>query len=311
MFKRLCRKLGINPLDRLLKKAASKNAKKVLVCWNRGLGDIPLGLYALVIRIRHFMPDVQISFLTRKDLESGFHMLEDVGVLVDPDWKRRVPFDTAASLKKLGKDIADYDLVLERPDPTNWLQWQIGKLTPRLKWNAQWDDLWQKFGLVKEGPYIGVHVQTETFYDYEKNWPQKHWDEFFRLAAAEYNANIVLFGFSQEPMFNIPGVIDLRGKTNLFEMLSIIKNRCRYLLVPDSGVLSIAYYIDENFPIRIVSLWADPKQGILRQKVASPNAGLRHCALIGKNKDLSRVPVEAVVKKLFCEGEDVCQKTLF
>src|SRR3972149_8472085 len=178
MFKRLCRKLGINPLDRLLKKAASKNAKKVLVCWNRGLGDIPLGLYALVIRIRHFMPDVQISFLTRKDLESGFHMLEDVGVLVDPDWKRRVPFDTAASLKKLGKDIADYDLVLERPDPTNWLQWQIGKLTPRLKWNAQWDDLWQKFGLVKEGPYIGVHVQTETFYDYEKNWPQKHWDVF-------------------------------------------------------------------------------------------------------------------------------------
>jgi len=213
-------------------------------------------------------------------------------------------------LQKLGKSAADYDLVLERPDPTNWLQWQLGKLIPRLKWSTQWDELWRKFGLEEEGPYIGVHVQTETFYAYEKNWPLKYWTEFFQRATTEYHARIVLFGFSQEPGFDIPGVIDLRGKTDLFEMLSIIKNRCRYLLVPDSGVLSIAYYIDEAFPIRIVSLWADPEQGILRQNVASPNAVLKHCALVGKNKDLSRVPVEAAIQKLFGE-ECVCQKTFF
>jgi hypothetical protein len=84
-------------------------------------------------------------------------------------------------------------------------------------------------------------------------------------------------------------------------MLSIIKNRCRYLLVPDSGVLSITYYIDASFPIDIVSLWSDPKQGILKQRVASPNPLLRHTPLIAKNRDLRNVSVESVMNALFPE----------
>ena len=54
-----------NELDRLLKKASSERKQKFLIVWNRGLGDIALGLYALVYRIKSVMPAAHIAFLTR------------------------------------------------------------------------------------------------------------------------------------------------------------------------------------------------------------------------------------------------------
>ena len=302
MLKNIFRRYGINPFDALLKKAKKAKAERILICWNRGLGDIPLGLYALTHRIRHFIPEAKVTFVTRSDLADGFQMLEGVSVLSDPEWKRGVPFELKNTLQKLGHSLADFDLVLEHPDPTRWLMWQLGTLTPRLTWNPKWDPLHERFGLDPAKPKIGVHVQTETQYAYEKNWPVDAWKEFFRRAVQEKGMEIVLFGFAQTPAFEEEGIIDLRGKTELFEMLSIVKHRCRYLLVPDSGVLSITYYLDASFPIDIVSLWADPKQGVLKQNVASPNPLLRHTPLIAKRGDLRRVDVESVVQALFSGG---------
>ena len=80
---------------------------------------------------------------------------------------------------------------------------------------------------------------------------------------------------------------------------AVIKNRCRYLLVPDSGVLSMAYYMNVSFPIDIVSLWADTKQGVLKQNVSSPNPFLRHIPLIAQDKDLRTVKTSTVLQSLF------------
>ena len=82
-------------------------------------------------------------------------------------------------------------------------------------------------------------------------------------------------------------------------MLSLIKNRCRYLVAPDSGVLSVAYYVDASYPIRIVSLWADPRQGVLRQKVDSPNPLFQHRPLHGKNDTVANIAVDTVYDALF------------
>ncbi len=302
MIKNLWRKYGINPFDTLLKNAQRVQHRRFLICWNRGLGDIPLGLYALVHRIRQFIPDAEVTFATRSDLADGFKMLEGVSILVDPDWKRAFPFDVKNTLSKSGRALSDFDLVLESPDPTRWLMWQLGKLTPKLSWKSEWDVLHQRFDLHPTRPKIGVHVQTETNYTYEKNWPINSWKEFFQRAMDEKGAEVLLFGFAQKPTFEGEGIIDLRGKTSLFEMLSIIKNRCRYLLVPDSGVLSMTYYMGASFPIDIVSLWSDPKQGVLKQKVASPNPLLRHTPLIAKDQDLRNVSVELVMDSLFSEA---------
>ncbi len=299
IIKQLWRKYGINPFDSLLKRAALRGDSRFLICWNRGLGDIPLGLYALTQRIYQYIPHADITFVTRLDLVDGFRMLEGVHVVADPDWKRGVAFDLEKTFLNTGLKPLDFDVILEKPDPTHWLMWQLGKVVPKLKWAPEWDALCERFSLEKGRSYIGVHAQTETNYAYEKNWPEEYMRAFFKRVYLEYGVPILLFGFAPNPLFAEEGIIDLRGKTSLFEMLSIIKNCCRYLLVPDSGVLSIAYYIDASFPIDIVSLWADPRQGILKQNVSSPNPLLKHRPLIAKDKDLRTVSVESTLQALF------------
>jgi hypothetical protein len=301
MIKHLWRKYGINPLDQTLKLARIQNHKRVLICWNRGMGDIALGLYGLNYRIREFLPDAQITYLTRTDLKEGFELLENVKVFTDSGWRRHLSIDLDASLEKLGLNRSDFDLILEQPDPTNWLIRQRGTLIPRLKWNSQWDSLCEQFPVDRDRPCVGVHVQTETFYSsFDRNWPLDYWKELFELVTREKNGQVLLFGFSPIPPIEIPGVIDLRGKTSLYEMLSLIKNRCSYLVLPDSGPLAMSYYLDAAFPIRIVSIWADPRHGVLKQNVPSPNPHLIHIPLLSPQKrDLRALSVPHVFQTLY------------
>ena len=77
-----------NPLDRIIKKARVRDQKRFLLFWNRGLGDIALGLYAIVHRIRESIPNAEITFLTRPNLYDGFVLLGGVNIIVAPDLKR-------------------------------------------------------------------------------------------------------------------------------------------------------------------------------------------------------------------------------
>lgn len=295
IFKRIWRKYAPNSLDKILRRAESRGQKQFLITWNRGLGDIALGLYALVFRIRQCVPDARITFLTRTDLCEGFSLLQDVKVFACPSWKRGTPFDLDATFTELGLKRDDFEVIMENPDVTWWLRWQLGTLVPKLKWNSRWDALYDKFQL--EGRYIGVHVQTETQYGYQKNWSEQLWRELFKKISADYHLPILLFGFQPTPVFEIEGIVDLRGKTTVFEMISIIKNCCSTLVAPDSGILSLIFYIDEQFPLKVISLWADPRQGILKQNVSSPNNKLVHIPLIGEgNVDL--IGVELVCTKI-------------
>jgi len=298
VLKRLWRKFGPNPLDALLTRASERKHKRMLIVWNRGLGDIPLGLYALVYRIREFIPDAAITFITRSDLAPGFALLKGIKVLEAPHWQRGAPIQLEETLEALGMSRNAFDLLIEQPDPTYWLKWQLGLLVPRLQWNPAWDTLWHAFPSLQEGTFMGVHVQTETHYQTNKNWPISHWEELFRRVK-EKGVRVVLFGFHPTPPFSADHVVDLRGKTTLFEMLSIIKERCTYLVVPDSGVLSLTYFLEAAFSLKIVSLWADPCQGVLKQNVPSPNPKLAHVPLIAHHKDLSTISVSEVEKSLY------------
>jgi ADP-heptose:LPS heptosyltransferase len=298
-FKSLFRKYGPNPLDRLLRLASRKGQNRFLICWNRGLGDIALGLYALVYRIRQYVPDAEITFLTRSDLQEGFSLLEGVRIFVDPTWKRGVAFNLETSLQTLSLSQKEFDLILEHPDPTRWLMWQLGKLTPHLQWKEEWDLLCSQFSIDPNKPCIGAHVHTETRYAYEKNWPFDQWRTLFEKTTGEHGAQVLLFGFTPHPCFEMEGVIDLRGKTSLHQMLSLIKNRCHSLIVPDSGVLSLVYFLNCTFPLKVISLWADPRQGILKQNVSSPNRGLIHHPLIAPKGDLRTISAEQVLNVLY------------
>jgi len=293
MFRTLKRLFLPNPLDWMLKRAAARRAKKILIGWNRGLGDIALGLYAIVHRIREFIPDAEITFLARENLQDGFSMLEGVKYIPAP-WKRGEKVDVKGWARKLG---LSFDLIIKAPSPTDWVRWQHGKITPRLKWNPQHESLFEKFQL-DEAQYVGVQVSAETNYGLWRNWPTAKWQELFD-ELEKRNVKVLLFGFGAEPKFLNKNIVDLRGKTSLFELLSIVKNKCYGLVLPDSGILSMVYYLAVAFSIRLVSLWADPGHGILKQAVSSPNPELIHRPVIAQTRDLSTVSVDQVMSELF------------
>ncbi len=298
----IAEKLGIkvNEFDLLLKKARDRNFKRMLCLWNRGLGDIPLGLYAFVDKVRAHIPDCEITFLTRPDLLEAFSLLEGVKTISVPWLKRGIAVDVKETLRKLNIPEDAFDLIMERINPTKWFPWQIGRVIPRLKWNSSYDELCRRFCLDDSISYIGVHVNTETsqFYGYKKDWPIEKWDVLFKIICKR-DVRVILFGLQKDSLKDDnPFVIDLRGETGLLELLSIIKNYCKVLIAPDSGILSIVYYLDVTFPIKIVSLWSDPDQGILKQSVPSPNSALRHIPLVGKYNDVTNIEIEDVLKVL-------------
>ncbi|MGH2611703.1 MAG: hypothetical protein ACRDFB_01480, partial [Rhabdochlamydiaceae bacterium] len=111
---------------------------------------------------------------------------------------------------------------------------------------------------------------------------------------------IILFGLKKEPIFKHPRIYDLRGETSPLEILSIIKNRCLSLIAPDSGVLGLTYFLNTPFPLKLVSLWADPNHGILKQNVPSPNPLLEHTPVISPNRKNAALITAEAVKKALC-----------
>lgn len=296
MFKRIIRALRPNPLDQILKKAAKKQHKKFLLEWNRGLGDLALGLFAINHRIREYIPDVEITYLIRENLREGFELLEDVNVIVAPEWQRGENYSIAETLQKLNIDPKQFEVIIEKPDPTYWVKWQRGKLIPKLRWKEEWDALHESFMLSDEFTYIAIQPNAETQYGFWRNWPLTRIKELITELEKHPKMKLILLGFSTEPKFDSPAILDLRGKTNLFQMLSIIKNKVSHLIVPDSGVLTMTYYLDVPFDIQVISLWADSRHGILKQGVFSPNPDLVHRPIYSQQRDLSTVEVSEVLR---------------
>lgn len=299
-FLKKCRDLVINPFDEQLKKAHQQQKRRFLIVWNRGLGDIALGLYAMVHRIKEWVPHAHIVFVTRNDLAQGFELLEGVDVLVDEKWKRGEPIQLEKALAKHQLSLSMFDVVIEKADPTRWVKWQLGKLTPKLKWPAYGDERSHTFGLEKGTKYIGVHVDSETkqFYGYNKNWEMSKWKSLFARIVEETEYKVILFGLKKNTTFFMDNIVDLRGDTDLIQALSVIKNYCTHLIVPDSGLLAMTYYLEVQEPLHLISLWSDPKQGVLKQKVASPNLQLMHTPLIGAKENINEVGVDEVFEAI-------------
>lgn len=294
MLKKLVRLLAPNPLDSLLKTKGPK--KHFLLFWNRGLGDIALGLYAIVYRIREKYPEAKVTFLIRKDLEQGFSLFKGVSTIIASGWKRGERYSKELEMKKQNLDSRDYDVIIDWPDPSYWVKWQRGKLIPKLYWKKEFYKDPSLLGL-KDEKYIAVQPLCETNYGLWRNFPQESFQKLFEKLE-EKGEKILLLGKEPVPVFKGKNIIDLRGKTDLYELLSIMQKRVKVLIVPDSGILSMTYYLNRDFPIKIISLWADPNHGILKQNVQSPNKSLFHIPLVAKDKNLSKLSIETITQHL-------------
>ncbi len=298
-LRRLRDRLLGTELERGLRRVADTARPRVLLFWNRGLGDIALGLCALFASVREALPGAQITVVTRPDLEEAFRLTEVDTVLASPELQRGDKHGFARACAHLKIDMSDYDLVFGRPDPSAWLAADsVGRFVPRMHWRGEWDALAERFPEVRHaaGIVIAVHASAETsrFYGYVKDWPAECWRALIERLAGDGRVRWVLFGHAQRERFDLPGVVDLRGRTGLLDVLSLIRNRAQVLVAVDSGILNVAYYLDEQFPLEVVSLWSDPRQGILKHDVGSPNCGLRHVALVGEGEDVRRIGVDEV-----------------
>ena len=294
---RLRDRLVGNEFERAMRRAGNRDSPRVLLYWNRGLGDIALGLCALIERIRAHFPKARFIVITRSDLEPAFAMTIVDQVLTWPGLARGNSAGFEQSCGALGIAPSDFDIVLQRPNPTAWLAESLGRFVPRLRWIQEWNALAARFDAIRsDRPVIVAHVSSETgqFYGYVKDWPSERWRELFSRVGDRHPVQWILVGHSQPDPFDRPDILDLRGRTSLPEVLSILRNRAQVLVAVDSGILSTVYYLDEQYPLEVVSLWSDPRQGILKQAVASPNTLLRHCALVGDDEDVRRLAVDRV-----------------
>ncbi|MBN2479965.1 MAG: UTP--glucose-1-phosphate uridylyltransferase [Parachlamydiales bacterium] len=289
-------KIFKNPLDKIIIKAKKQNKTRFLLLWNRGLGDIALYLHAVVYRIREFIPNSEITFLTRQNLKEGFELLDNVRIIVAPFINRYVPVDVQNSLKLMNIDPDNFDVIIDNLDPNNWVKWQIGKLTPKLNWKSEYDDLSNNFNFPKDKILVAVSPTIETNHSFFRSWPDENFQKLFKNAHKDIC--FVLLGCDIKPNYLYENVLDLRGKTTFLEVLSIIKNRCQYLISLDSGIQSMFFYINQDFPIKLISLWKTKDLGILKLKVSSPNKKLRHCPLINEN-GLQYLEVEEVIKNVY------------
>jgi ADP-heptose:LPS heptosyltransferase len=297
MLRKIIRKILPNPFDRLLISSLKKNRKNFLIGWNRGIGDIPLGLYALVQRIKWFIPDAKITFMIRPSLFEGFQLFPEVDVLIAPKWRRGEKFSVKDTLAELKISQDKYDVIIEKADPTYWVQYQLGRVRPYLTWNKNFDKLHEKFDLKKEYTYVAVQTHSDTFHSPWRDFPEKKWRELFNLMEKNEEIRILLFGLEKKGKFKNRIICDLRGKTTLLDLLSIIKNKCDYAILPDGGILSLLYFLDVDFPIHIVSLWSDI-QGVLKQNVESPNKLLKHTPIIRNKVTFHNIEPDEIITKL-------------
>jgi len=287
--------------ERALAKAAEDPRRDIVFGWNRGLGDIALGLQPLFQRIRSAKPNARIVVVTREDLREGFLLTDADEVLVVDGLARGAPLDLEANLRARGFDLAQAVALFEDPDPDRWIQRQRQAWPPRLHWRAEFDRRGERFAdELPDAPYIGVHLSSETaqFYGYAKDWPLAHWERLFALSSTIDGARFVLFGHRPEPRLMRQEIVDLRGRTSVLDMLAVIRRCCGVLIGPDSGVLSFVYYVDAPCALTLISLWSDPNQGVLKQGTPSPNPLLVHRPLVGAGNDVANITPEEVARVL-------------
>ena len=287
--------------ERGLARAGGDPRDGFLFFWNRGLGDVTLALVPLFARIRQRVPGARITVVTRPELDEPFRLtdVDDVRVIAGLARDARI---TEQDLRSAcGLDPGRFGVIFLDPDPTRWLHGIRGEIVPALRWDPAWDALADQ--AVPEAPgrtLIGAHVSSETMahYSYVKDWPAQRWRALLERVTGSEGIRWVLFGLRPEPAFDLPHVTDLRGRTGFLEAMSIVKNRCRALLGPDSGILNTAYFLGVPFPIVLLSLWSDPRQGILQQGCPSPNPQLRHVPIIGRDEDVRNIGVDEVESAL-------------
>src|SRR5205814_1904487 len=127
--------------DRALGRGQTDTRKRFLFFWNRGLGDIALGLVPLFLRIRQEFPGAKIEVVTREELRAAFELTNVHALHVVKDLQRESRVKLVDVAPALGIALDRYCAVFEYPDPNRWLEGRRTEYPPTLAWSRPWDSL--------------------------------------------------------------------------------------------------------------------------------------------------------------------------
>lgn len=288
-LKNWIRKLSKNPFEKKIN--SLKQNARILFFWNRGLGDIPLELFILKKKLLEKCPNASLEVVTRKDLAEGFLLLGQIKVHTSPLLIRHQKENHSAILEALNLDPKNYDLILKELDPAYWFKKERGTYIPKLQWSQTLPPVFLE---KNTKPLAFLHLNSETTYGFEKNLNDPFWEKIIHALKEKGYTTVALGGKirKESPQCSI----DLRGKTTLKELVSLILHHPGVFIGPDSGILNILYYLDIKHPLYLISYWANTDVGILRQKVDSPNPYLVHHPIIAPNLDLSKLSAEDILQ---------------
>ncbi len=297
--------------EKIIERAKRSGKRRFLVAWNRGFGDVPLCVYGFAALIKERIKDAEVTIMTRPGLDEVFRLIKIVDdVITVPHWTREdnlkkgqpTQLDVEEELERLNL-IGRFDVLIPNLRAGKWRTRQIGKIIPRLEWSEEYrkSDCFANAHNDKdrEDKYVvSLHPDSETghIYGYNKNWDMANWKELVkRLLSKDKDIHFILLGLKKqdEPFLSHPSIIDMRGRTDIRQLLSIITSS-NMLIAPDSGILTLVYYLDANLPLDVISLWGPAKYGVLQLKVDSPNRLLNHFPLKGKGEDINSIKVEDV-----------------
>src|SRR4029079_814720 len=101
--------------ERALARGQSDTRKRFLFFWNRGLGDIALGLVPLFLRIRQEFPGAQIEVITREERRAALRLANVSARPVVTDLQRESRGKLVDGAPTLGIALARYCAVFEYP----------------------------------------------------------------------------------------------------------------------------------------------------------------------------------------------------
>lgn len=281
------RSITPNPFLSILKKLPQD--AKIAFFWNRGLGDIPLELFALIKTVFEYCEDAKITIITRADLYQGFTLLDPKITIYSSRYlKRKACEDYDKIFDELTLDKNSFNHIFYKPDPAYWVQKQKKGLKIQLRWDKSF---FKPFLLNTDQPKAFLHIHSETVYGFEKNLPQATWHDIIKQLKQKSYYTIAL-GFAKKDSFDVD--CDLRGDTDLYQILTMMQEGSCLFIGPDSGLLNMLYYLDVQINMHLISFWANTDVGLLKQGSSSPNRHLKHDLVIAKKQDLSQLEASQI-----------------
>ena len=290
-LRNIWRSVTPNPFTQKLKKQNSQ--AKILLFWNRGLGDIPLELYPLIKTIYKYCPMAEISVITRKDLIEGFYLLDfSLKIYESPRLIRKQEECYDLILEDLGLIQEDFNLIFNRPDPAYWVKKEKKHFAPKLSWKSSF---YKSYPIDTAKPLALLHIHSETVYGFEKNLPSTTWEFIIEDLKAKGYFTIAI---GHSPQIKTACDLDLRGKTSLFEFLSLMHDGKCLFIGPDSGLLNILYYLDVQKPWHLISFWANPRVGLLNYPATTFNKKLIHKYYLAPLENLSLLSKDTLLESV-------------